>query len=409
MSEGLQPPRAFFPLDLEQAAQPFEALAELTRTCPVSRQTRAGFDPITLATGYAAVTDVYQRRGDFNNTYGHSIVADPGQVAERDRNHLFFLDGEAHRRVRRIVVSALTPRQTEAATPYMTELSRSVVAAIPDTGRAELRAAWATRIPGKVVAHMIGVPEDDHDRFFGWTMQKMATISAITQKKATLEDLRRVEVPFNEYLAGQVRQRREAQTPPDDILTRLIQLRDEAGNGLSEEEILGNSMFLLNAGNQTSQNLLVNLVHQLITEGLWKRVRGDRSLVPAAIEESLRLLPPIQYGVRRPYADSQVGGCPVSAGAPVVLSNLAANRDPAAWGEDAAKFRLDRNGAVKHLGFGMGPHACIGSAVARRIAEVAMNALLDRFESLSLAPEFRWKRQSYWTSMGIESLEVTWP
>jgi cytochrome P450 len=167
-------------------------------------------------------------------------------------------------------------------------------------------------------------------------------------------------------------------------------------------------VFLLNAGNQTTQNLLMNLVYQLITTDLWNSVRRDRSLVPAAVEESLRLTPPIQYGVRRPTEDTTVGGCPVQAGEVLVMSHLAANRDPSVWGADASVFNPDRDVDAKHLGFGMGPHSCVGSAVARKVATIALNALLDRFSTLRLASDFEWHRQDYWTSMGITSLRVEW-
>jgi cytochrome P450 len=188
----------------------------------------------------------------------------------------------------------------------------------------------------------------------------------------------------------------------------MLAIEDEDGNHLSDEEILGNAVFLLNAGNQTTQNLLMNLVHQLITADRWHAVRDDRSLVPVAVEESLRLTPPIQYGVRRPTADTTIAGCPVHEGEVLVLSHLAANRDPDVWGEDASRFNLDRHVDAKHLGFGMGPHSCVGSAVARKVAVISMNALLDRFESMRLAPEFTWERQEYWTSMGMVALDVEW-
>jgi cytochrome P450 len=397
----------FHPLDPRDAEHAFEKLPELSARCPVSHQTHASFDPITLVASYEHVSDVYHRRGEFSNRYGHSILVKPGEL--HNANNLFTLDGESHRRVRRILVSALTPRHVEAAVPYIMQLAESVVRAIPDSGRVELRSAWATLIPGKAVAHLIGVPDADHNNFFHWTMQKMAALTRVTQGQATVADVRAAEAPFNEFLDEQLRRRRSGEVTSDDILTRLLALEDEEGGGkLSDEEIRANCMFLLNAGNQTTQNLLTSLVHQLVTSGLWRTLRQDRSLVPLAIEESLRLTPPIQYGVRRPVHDIEIGGCPVRHDTPVVLSHVAANRDPRVWGDHGDEFRLDRTNSEKHLGFGMGPHACIGSAAARKIALIAMNALLDRFESLALAPDFQWKRQDYWTSLGMTSLEVVW-
>ena len=400
-------PIGFHPLDPAQGADPAAALARLQQTCPVARIERGDLDPVTLVTSYAGVAEVYQGRYAFSNRHGHATVASPSSTF--DSSTLFTLDGDAHRRVRRVLVAALSPHLVEAAGTYIDELSRSVVAEIPDKGRAELRSAWATRIPGKVVAHMLGVPEADHDHFFSWTMEKMTMLARMTQGAATVADVRRVDEPFRAYLQGLLDERRDGAGARDDILSRMLSIVDDDGTCLSDEEIVANGVFLLNAGNQTTQNLLMNLVHQLLVSGQWTAVRDDRTLVPIAVEESLRLTPPIQYGVRRPTVDATIDGCPVHAGEVLVLSHLAAGRDPAVWGAEPTTFRLDRNSDAKHLGFGMGPHSCVGSAVARKVAVIAINALLDRFVTLRLATDFVWTRQDYWTSFGMVSLDVEWP
>lgn len=406
-------PVRFHPMDPVDAADPFDALAALTATCPVSRQTHERFADVTLVASYAGVTEVYNREhhGDFGVTGGHVARGPQGADAIGAAKVILGLDGDEHRRLRRIVAKALSPRLVDAVSPFVTELARDVVNAIPDTGRADLREVWATQIPSRAITRMIGVPDEDHDQFFTWTMNKMAVLAAITQQRATdelLASFKAQEAEFATYMQAQLQLRRDADDPPHDVLTNLIALVEEAGEEWTDADIIANGVFLLNAGNQTTANLLTNLVHQLITSGEWSRVRADRALVPVAIEESLRLTPPIMVAVRPPTAATSVTGVEVDAGEQIVLSHVGANRDTAVWGDDAAEFKLDRTASVKHVGFAMGPHSCVGTAVARRVGAIAMNALLDRFERLELAPGWVWTRQAYWSSLGVTSLEVVW-
>lgn len=406
-------PVRFHPMDPTDAANPFDALATLTATCPVSRQSHERFADITLVTSYAGVTEVYDREhhGDFGVAGGHVARGRQGGDAFGGAKVILGLDGDEHRRLRRIVAKALSPRLVDSMSPFVADLAREVVDAIPDIGRADLREVWATQIPSRAITRMIGVPDEDHDQFFKWTMNKMAVLAAITQQRATDEliaSFKAQEAEFAAYMQAQLQLRRVADDPPHDVLTNLIALVEESDEEWTDADIIANGVFLLNAGNQTTANLLTNLVHQLISSGEWSRVRADRALVPIAIEESLRLTPPIMVAVRPPTMPTTIGGVEVDAGEQIVLSHLGANRDPAAWGDDAAEFKLERDAAVKHVGFAMGPHSCVGSAVARRVGAIAMNALLDRFERLDLAPGWAWTRQEYWSSLGVTSLEVVW-
>jgi cytochrome P450 len=404
--DELRCPVRFHPLDRANNRAPMEALYQLAVECPVSPQDHSLYEEVTLVSGYDAVAEVLQRRKEFSNRYGHHFEREPGD--DFDGYNIFTQEGAAHRRVRRIVATTLSPALVKQAEPYIRQLSQEVVANIPESGQAEFRSEWASKIPGRVVVHLLGVPDSDHEQFLNWSMQRVAGLARLVLGEIDLETMRDVEAPFSGYIRNQLELRRTGKVTREDVLTRFLVTTDDEGNSLSEDEIVANAMFLLSAGNGTTVNLLLNMVHELVVSGQWERVRQDRSLVPAAVEESLRLNPPIQYMLRRPTSDTEVAGVPVEAGKVLALSNLGADIDPGVWGPDARDFRLDRQATTKHLGFGMGIHSCPGSAVGRKVSDIALNALLDRFEHLSLSPDFEWQRVDYFTSYGPRTLDVEW-
>ena len=402
----LRCPVRFHPLDRADNQAPMEALYQLAAGCPVSSQDHSLYEEVTLVSGYDAVGEVLQRRKEFSNRFGHHFERDPGE--DFDGYNIFTQEGAAHRRVRRIVSTTLSPNLVKQVDLYIRQLSAEVVASIPETGHAELRSAWASKIPGRVVVHLLGAPDSDHEQFLNWSVQRVNGLARLVLGEIDLEKMREIEAPFSAYIRNQLELRRTGKVTADDVLTRFLLTTDDEGNSLSEDEIVANAMFLLSAGNGTTVNLLLNMVYELVVTGQWEKVRQDRSLVPVAVEESLRLNPPIQFMLRRPITDTEVAGVPVQAGRVVALSNLGADVDPAIWGPDAREFRLDRESTTKHLGFGMGSHACPGSAVGRQVGDIAMNALLDRFEHLSISPGFEWQRVDYFTSYGPRTLNVEW-
>jgi cytochrome P450 len=394
------------PLDRQQNDMAVQLLHQLAIECPVSPQPHPSYDPVTLVAGYEAVTEVLQRRKDFSNRCGHSFKSEPGETF--DALAIFTQEGDAHRRVRRIVATTLSPALVTQAESHIRAVCNEAAAAIPELGHAELRRDWASKIPGRVVTHLIGVPDSEHEQFLVWATQRMAGLTRLALGEIDLAEMREVEAPFAAYISAQLALRRSGTLSGDDILSRFLVTADEEGDLLSDEEIISNAIFLLTAGNGTTVNLLLSMVYQLIGTGQWGRVSADRSLVPACVEEALRLNPPIQYMLRRPTFDTEVAGCPVAANDVLALSNIGADIDPTVWGPDAREFRLDRSTTTKHLGFGMGSHSCPGSAVARRVADVALNALLDRFNDLSLTSDFEWQEVDYFTSFGPRELTVQW-
>jgi cytochrome P450 len=194
--------------------------------------------------------------------------------------------------------------------------------------------------------------------------------------------------------------------PPQDLVTRMVTFRDDDGSGFSDESIVVQLTFLLIAGNETTSDLLSNLLMTLASDPeLYQRLRADRTLVPAAVEESLRHDSPVQLIMRTALADTEIDGKVVPAGSRVYTGLGAANRDAAVY-ERAEEFNVDRDRSVSHVAFGIGPHLCIGAPLARMEARHVVNAILDRMETLELAPEFVYERVDYVALMAPKELPV---
>ena len=220
---------------------------------------------------------------------------------------------------------------------------------------------------------------------------------------------RRVVEQFD-AVAREVIPRRMASTDrPDDVLTGLIESSTADGKPLSEEKILTHmTKDVIVGGTETTKHLIGNLFYNLCsTPGAYERVRGDRSLVPLAIEETLRLNGPVQILFRVPSIDVEIRGClQVPAGSTVAVGRASANRDEEVF-ENPDTFSLERSAAKAkpHLGFGHGIHLCVGAALARLETSCALSAVLDRAARMELIPGFRYRRIGFMLR-GPETVDV---
>jgi cytochrome P450 len=393
----------YHPLNPSDAQDPFEALADLRRNCPVAVLTDPDHSPLAVVTRFDDACTVYRacpavgsvRRGQERGG-GDILTA-----------NLLQLTGAKHAAVRRIVMAAVIPSAVAAEEPAIDSMCRSVVESIPCPGPVDLAEAWASTIPSRAIGHLLGFPDADHPTFFRWTQVFISFVAQASRGKVPSEleaEMRSAVTAFDDYVLKHVEQRR-GDDAPDDAITRMIRA-EHRGVRLTDEEVVSNVVFLLMAGNQTTQSLLTNTLLHLVSSGAYSSVRADRSLLSAAIEESLRVAPPIQYIVRVPDSDLPVGETIIPAGQPIAVSNLSANRDELVWGDDADTFDIHRQSDRNHLAFASGPHSCIGAALARTVAHHALDALLERFESFEFAPGYRWERRELWTSWGGKRLDV---
>jgi cytochrome P450 len=208
---------------------------------------------------------------------------------------------------------------------------------------------------------------------------------------------------FNAYVGEQLEARRAH--PSDDLLSALLDAEEE-GERLTHDELVAMVVQLLFAGHETTRNLIGNLVYRLLEDPTrLARVRDDRSLVPTAVEESLRYDPPIFFTSRIARDDMELADIPVTAGQLVVVLLTAANFDPEQWSEPFT-FDIARADAHRHLSFGWGIHHCLGANLARLEGRVAIDTLLDRFRAIELDGG-----QSDWTTFtplrGRERLDLT--
>ena len=244
-----------------------------------------------------------------------------------------------------------------------------------------------------IIAQMLGVPSGDIQQFKLWSDASVEAMGAEdpTPWMPQLEALGR-------YLLEQIRARRAAAAPADDLITRLVRAESD-GVGLDDAAIQGLVSQLLVGGNETTTSLITNVVWRLLEDrALWTRVVADPALIDRAVEESLRFDPPVLALFRTTTREVAVRDVFIPQGAKVMLHYAAANRDPAVF-EQPDRFLLDRP-PRKHLSFAIGIHVCIGAEMARLEARTALRAMITRFPDLELVnrgerikPFFLWGRR----------------
>jgi len=249
---------------------------------------------------------------------------------------------------------------------------------------------FAYPLPVIVICEMLGVPVADHERFKGWGLDIARGLDAILLPpdspvaERSMHARHALAAYFRELIAA----RRAA--PRDDMLSGLI-AAEEAGDKLSEDELLATCILLLVAGHETTVNLIGNGVLALLRHpDQLAALRDDPALVTGAVDELLRYDSPVQMTRRVTLAETTVGGKTIEPGAFVVLGLASANRDPAHFGADADRLDLTRPRAGEHLSFGGGHHYCLGASLARLEAQIAVGTLVQRFATIEAAAEPEW-------------------
>jgi len=295
---------------------------------------------------------------------------------EHHTSSLVFNDPPAHTRVRRLLLGAVNQRAVARMEPAVAALVDGLLDALAGRSQVDLIEDFAAAIPVDVIGNLLSFPREDRGPLRGWSLAILAALEP-APTAAMLEAGNRAVTDFVAYLRGLIADRRARPLDPDeDVLTRLIQ-GEVGGERLTERELLHNCIFLLNAGHETTTNLIGNGLHALMTHpSEQRRLRADASLLPTAIEEMLRYESPLQFNNRELTAPADIGGRPVDAGTFVTLCIGAANRDPAQF-EDPDRFDVGRR-PNRHLAFGQGDHACAGMNVARMEARIAIGRLLAR-------------------------------
>ena len=313
-------------------------------------------------------------------------------------------DPPDHTRLRGLVSKAFTPKALERLRPSIQQIVNGLLDAVDGRGEMDLIEEFAYPLPVNVICDMLGVPVKDHERFKGWGLDIARGLDAIMLPPDS--EVGQRSVSGRKALAGYFREliaeRRAA--PRDDMLSALI-AAEEAGDKLSEDELLATCILLLVAGHETTVNLIGNGTLALLRHpDQLRRLREEPALIGTAVEELLRFDGPVQRTARIPSEDIVIGGRTIPKGEMVMPFLGAADRDPAQFPDPD---RLDITRADnRHIAFGMGIHFCLGAPLARMEGQIAINTLLRRLPRLALGTDKPEHRQSL-TLRGLQSLPVS--
>ena len=359
---------------------PYPTFAALTAHEPV----RVLRDASLILTGYADAVAMYRnpvassdKKVEFRPKFGDS------PLYEHHTTSMVFSDPPLHTRVRRLVMGALNQRAIARMEPNVVSLVDGLLDAMGSKREVDLIDDFAGLIPVEVIGNLLAVPHADRGPLRAWSLAILAALEPVPSAEM-LDRGNRSLVDFKAYLEGLVAQRRAHPLDPEvDVLTRLIQGESD-GERLTEDELVQNCIFLLNAGHETTTNLIGNGLELLMRfPDEQRRLRDDPALLASAVEEMLRFESPIQLNNRRLLQASEIGGRTFPEGTLVNISIGAANRDPAQF-PDPHRFDVGRK-PNRHVAFGQGDHACVGMNVARMEGRIAIGRLLARFATLEPA------------------------
>jgi cytochrome P450 len=360
---------------------PYPTYAALRERSPVHEMAPG----VLLLTRYADVAQLYRdarassdKKREFAPKFGHS------PLYEHHTTSLVFNDPPLHTRVRRLMLGALDQRAIARMEAGVVALVDSLLERMAGLDAPDLIDDFAARIPVEVIGNLLAVPHAQRAPLRDWSLAILSALEpapgpdVLARGNAAVRD-------FKHCLEGLVAERRQRPGDPDaDVLTRLIQGECDDGEGLSPLELVHNCIFLLNAGHETTTNLIGNGMHALPTHrDQLDRLAADPALLPSAIEELLRYESPLQLNNRVLAEPVEIGGRTWPAGTFITLGVGAANRDPAQF-PDPDRLDLARK-PNPHVAFGHGAHACAGMNVARLEARVAVGRLLSRHPDIEPA------------------------
>lgn len=360
----------FNPFDAEQSHNAWNLLADLRKESTV---VDVG-DGLAYVTRYAACRQLLRDTDGFSSAQGFKA---PGVVVPIEDRTLGEIDPPNHSLVRRVMVSALTPKVVTAAERYIAATATRLLDALPEDGEADLVPTFTTPLPNASTVHLLGFPEEDGPQVMAWAKELIESgFPATHRNRDGVFGFAEGFPDFAGYIDARVEERRRQ--PREDVTTKLLELEVD-GERLTPRQLRAMVRNLITGGLTTTSQLLGNLLYQLFTvPGLEERLRSDHEALSRAIEESLRLAPPIMFIPRGCVRETQVDGTALDAGQRVVLGTACANRDETVFADGDA-FDVDRANTADHLTFGHGPHFCPGAPLARAVARIGIAAMLERF------------------------------
>jgi cytochrome P450 len=411
-----------FFFDESLVEDPYPYFEGLREECPVLPLPQLG---VIAVTGYDEVSEVYRDPATYSSC--NSVVGpfaafpvplegdDVGELIDRHRDqlpmheHMVTMDPPEHTRERALLMRLITPKRLKANEEFMWRLADRQLDEFVADGRCEFIKAYSQPFAMLAVADLLGVPEDDHQRFregFG-LIHGIGKVGAGEKGSVGENPLAWLDRWFTRYIEDR---RREPRT---DVLTDLALATYPDGSTPDVVNVVRTATFLFAAGQETTARLLAaSLKHLAMHPELQDELRDHPERIAGFIEEALRFESPVKADFRLARRTTSLGGVDIPAGTPVMLLNGAANRDPGRF-ECPHEFQLDRANAQAHMAFGRGHHACPGGPLARAEGRITLERILDRTRDIRLSEEHhgpagarRFRYEPTWVLRGLSNLHL---
>jgi cytochrome P450 len=371
----------FNPFDEATRRDPYAIFARGRREAPIWRHTGL---PVVSVFRHADVQAILKDADAWSSDFRAVRGLDP--LDEQFAPSMLGLDAPEHTRLRALVSQAFTPRMIRRLEPRLDAIAGELLDAALAETQVDLVDALAHPLPVIAIAEIIGVPAADRDRFRVWSDGAVANLGSALFTPPSAEAIAAQRKLFDEMSAYfEVLADERRREPREDLLTGLVQAELE-GSRLSHSELLSMLVLLLVAGNETTTNLIGNLVLDLMAHPeVLARLRAEPALLPSVVEESLRFSSPVQMDPRRARRATTLGDVSLAENEMVICWIGSANRDEEVF-PNADRFDPTR-GDNRHLSFGFGPHYCLGANLARLEAQVALRTFLARTRSFARADD----------------------
>jgi len=408
--------------DASLLEDPYPYFERLRATCPVLPLPHHG---VVAVTGYEEAGEVYRDSATFSSC--NSVIGpfatfpvplegdDVSAIIDQHRDqlpmneHMVTMDPPDHTRERALVMRLITSKRLKENEAFMSRLADQLLDEFVADGRCEFISAYSQPFAMLVVADLLGVPEEDHQRFregFGLS-QVPGELGAGEESQMGLNALAWLDEWFTEYIEDRRRQ------PRKDVLTDLALATYPDGTMPDVTSVVRTATFLFAAGQETTARLLaVALKYLAEYPELQDELRARSELIPGFIEEALRIESPVKADFRLARRFTTIGGVDIPAGTPVMLLNGAANRDPRRF-ENPSEFHVERPNARAHMAFGRGAHTCPGGPLARAEGRVSLDRILDRMRDIRLAEDHHgppgarhYRYEPTWVLRGLSDLHL---
>jgi cytochrome P450 len=384
----------------EQLHAPFEWYRTMRATQPVFKHPEWGGWQVFR---YADVSRVLNEYATFSSDSQRMAQAEGSQGgADPIGSSILQMDPPRHRQLRNIVTQAFTPRMVAQLEPRITAITNELLDHVLASGEMEVVRDLAYPLPVTVIAELLGIPSELREDFKRWSDAIVAGEESMTEeeRKALFQEIQGMYGYFTQVLE----ERR--QHPQNDLVSALLAASVD-GQRLSTMELLGFCGLLLVAGNETTTNLLGNMIICFDENpGVVERLRKNRELVPGAIEETLRYYSPVKAMPRMTTTETTIGDQRIGPNQFIIAWIGSANRDEAAF-LDADRFDIERE-PNRHIAFGRGIHFCLGAPLARLEAKVTLNAMLDRLPGRWQLADMPLELIKSFIVFGAKQLPMTW-